>query len=328
MQAHSTRSSAQALYRVFVGPALSSLPPSRHLGQQALVANTCTTLPTPQQRQLHRRPFSTTTPLHTKTRAPVQRSQKWDEEITARLIQLVDPETGNLLDNGAPRTRWDVLNSLDPKTHRLVQLSPNPTPAEEERFRRGDVDGGANPRSGGYWDARAANGYGAFVPVCKVVSKKEQYDLERRKKAANKERVKEGSKAQSMKTLELNWAIDANDLQHRLDRIGEFLADGRRVEVVLAAKKRGRKATVQECGQVVKKIEECVTGVEGASVMKALTGKMGSFATIMLQGKVGKSQAHGVDLAQTEDPAEAKECVQSEAEMQVKLRPELPRRVL
>ncbi|KAK0935211.1 Protein SABRE [Friedmanniomyces endolithicus] len=259
-----------------------------------------------QQRYRRQRSFSTTTPLHTKTRAPVQRSQKWDEEITARLIQLVDPETGNLLDNGAPRTRWDVLNSLDTKTHRLVQLSPDPTPAEEERFRRGGVDEGANPRSGGYWDTRGGNGYGAFVPVCKIVSKKEQYDLERRKKSANKERVKEGSKAQSMKTLELNWAIDANDLQHRLDRIGEFLSEGRRVEVVLAAKKRGRKATVQECGQVVKKIEECVAGVEGASVMKALTGKMGAFATIMLQGRVGKSQVGGTDLAQPEDPAEAK----------------------
>ncbi|KAK1009310.1 hypothetical protein LTR91_002960 [Friedmanniomyces endolithicus] len=306
MQAHTTRSSAQALYRVFVGPALTSLLPNRHIGQQALAANTCTPLPVPQQRYRRQRSFSTTTPFYTKTRAPVQRTQKWDEEITARLIQLVDPENGNLLDNGAPRTRWDVLNNLDTKTHRLVQLSPDPTPAEEERFRRGGVDEGANPRSGGYWDTRGGNGYGAFVPVCKVVSKKEQYDLERRKKCANKERVKEGSKAQSMKTLELNWAIDANDLQHRLDRIGEFLSEGRRVEVVLAAKKRGRKATVQECGQVVKKIEACVAGVEGASVMKALTGKVGAFATIMLQGRVGKSQADGVDLARTEDPAEAK----------------------
>ncbi|KAK0915617.1 hypothetical protein LTR91_010735 [Friedmanniomyces endolithicus] len=306
MQAHTTRSSAQALYRVFVGPALTSLLPNRHLGQQALVANSCTPLPVDQQRYRRQRSFSTTTPLHTRTRAPVQRSQKWDEEITARLIQLVDPETGNLLDNGAPRTRWDVLNSLDTKTHRLVQLSPDPTPAEEERFRRGGVDEGVNPRSGGYWDTRGGNGYGAFVPVCKIVSKKEQYDLERRKKSANKERVKEGSKAQSMKTLELNWAIDANDLQHRLDRIGEFLSEGRRVEVVLAAKKRGRKATVQECEQVVKKIEACVAGVEGASVMKALTGKMGAFATIMLQGRMGKSQVGGTDLAQPEDPAEAK----------------------
>ncbi|KAK0883952.1 hypothetical protein LTR87_002173 [Friedmanniomyces endolithicus] len=284
MQAHTTRSSAQALYRVFVGPALTSLLPNRHLGQQALVANSCTPLPVDQQRYRRQRSFSTTTPLHTRTRAPVQRSQKWDEEITARLIQLVDPETGNLLDNGAP-------------------LSPDPTPAEEERFRRGGVDEGANPRSGGYWDTRGGNGYGAFVPVCKIVSKKEQYDLERRKKSANKERVKEGSKAQ---TLELNWAIDANDLQHRLDRIGEFLSEGRRVEVVLAAKKRGRKATVQECEQVVKKIEACVAGVEGASVMKALTGKMGAFATIMLQGRMGKSQVGGTDLAQPEDPAEAK----------------------
>ncbi|TKA54563.1 hypothetical protein B0A55_13355, partial [Friedmanniomyces simplex] len=310
MQAHTSRSSAQALYRIFVGPALSSVHPTRHLVQQApasshIAPHNSTPLPTSQR---HRRLFSTTPPLSTKTRAPVQRTQKWDEEITARLIQLVDPETSALLDDGAPRTRYDVLKTLDKRTHRLIQLSPDPTPEEEERFRRGEVEEGARAKMGGYWDSRGANGYGMgmFVPVCKVVSKKEQYELERKKKSASRERMKEGLKSQSIKTLELNWAIDGNDLQHRLDRIEEFLGEGRRVEIVLAAKKRGRKATLAECEEVLKRIEGCVGGVEGASVARRLDGKMGAFATMVLQGRVGRSINIGSGtVAQTESTAEA-----------------------
>ncbi|KAK6401619.1 hypothetical protein LTR81_023260 [Elasticomyces elasticus] len=259
MQAHNARSAYQALYTVFVIPALRQ-------------TSTC--------RLCHPANTFHCTPIRTKVLlTPVKRTQKWDEEINAKVIQLVDPDTNLLLDDGATRTKYDVLNSIDRKTHRLVQHSPplSENASCEERMN--------------------------WIPVCRVVSKKEQYEVEKRKKVQSKERMKENLKSQSVKTFELNWAIDANDLQHRLDRIADFLGEGRRVEIVLAAKKRGRKATPEECQGVVKKIEGVVLDVKGATVMKNLEGTPGGFATMVLQGSVGSSKAGSASSVRDEGGA-------------------------
>jgi len=185
-------------------------------------------------------------------RAPEVRTQKWNEEITARILQLVDPDTKTLSE---PVTRYDVLRDLDQKTHRLVQLTPDDP---EDRH---------------------------FVPVCKIVSKKEAYESEKKKKTAQKEVKQAAAKERSVKTLELNWAIDGNDLAHRLEKVRAFLEEGRRVEVVLASKKRGRKATLAECEGLLEKIRGVADGVGGAKVLKGFEGKMGGFATVVYQGK-------------------------------------------
>ncbi|KAK3070660.1 hypothetical protein LTR53_010058 [Teratosphaeriaceae sp. CCFEE 6253] len=243
MQPHTSRSAAQALYRVFVSPALSTTRASLQRSPPK------PTQPTPQ------RAFSTTLPRPTKSRITERRTQKWDDEIRAYQIQLVDPDTERLVDDGEPRTRYDVLKYLDRTTHRLIQVS-----ADEE---------GVDPR------------------------KKAMYEQDRKRKAQAKERAKEGVKVGSVKTLELNWAIDGNDLEHRLEKVGGFLAEGRRVEIVLAAKKRGRKASLVECEGVVKRIEGVAEAVAGASVMKALEGPMGGFSTIVLQGRAPGASAQG-----------------------------------
>ena len=197
------------------------------------------------------RTLYTIAPRLAKTRAPEQRTQKWDEEITARIITLVDSETNKLSE---PRTRFDVLNTLDRKEYRLVQV---------------DTD---DP------------GTGASIPICKIVSKKEQFQQDRRKKKAQKEQAKKSSVESSTKTLELNWAIDQNDLGHRLDRMAEFLGEGRKVEIILAAKKRGRKATTVECQEVLKRIRSTVDQVVGARETKDMQGKLGAFSTLFFQG--------------------------------------------
>lgn len=164
------------------------------------------------------------------------------------MIQLVDAQTDAL---GPPVTRYDVLNSLDLKTHRLVQLS------------------------------------NADVPVCKIVSKKEEYAADKRKKEQQKEVRAAAAKERSVKTLELNWAIDGNDLAHRLEKVKVFLEEGRKVEIVLAAKKRGRKASREECEGVLARIRELVAGVKGVKEAKPLEGVLGGFATMVYQGKAG-----------------------------------------
>ena len=210
----------------------------------------------------HHRFLSTTLPRPAKTRPPEARAQKWDEEITSRYLTLVDSTTDKLSPTG-PVTRYDTLHSFDRATHRLIQVSP---------------DEPHNPD---------------FIPVCKIVSKKSIYEADKKRREARK--VGAGNSAKSVeagsKTLELNWAIDqGNDLTHRLERVEAFLREGRRVEVVLAAKKRGRKASLGECEGVLRRIREAVGRVEGAGEVRGLEGKVGGVASLVVQGKVGKAK--------------------------------------
>ncbi|KAK5119045.1 hypothetical protein LTR62_000256 [Meristemomyces frigidus] len=250
----------QALYHVFVQPALLSSQSTQgglqHITKQ--LSQLCRTRRHPQLRC-----FSQSAARLSKTREPEKRNQKWDEEITARVIQLLDPETNQLPRDpetneitNITHTRYDILKALDRNTHRLIQLTP-------------DEPGNRN-----------------FIPLCKIVSKKEMFDAEKKRKVQSKERQKESAKANTVKTLELNWAIDANDLSHRLEKVEGFLGEGRRVEIVLAAKKRGRKATQLECDGVLSKIQGTLAAVPGAKELRPLDGKVGGFATIVLQGSV------------------------------------------
>ncbi|WPB00383.1 uncharacterized protein RHO25_005002 [Cercospora beticola] len=171
------------------------------------------------------------------------------------MIQLIDPETNKLLE---PMTRFDVLKTLDTKTHRLVQLVP-----DEPR----------NPD---------------FIPKCKILNKKDMYESEKKAKelAKEKKRVQKVVSGEGLKTLEINWAIDQkNDLMHRLEKLKGFLAEGRRVEVVCAAKKRGRKASREECEGVVEKILAAVESVEGARQREEMKGKLGGFCQWTFQGR-------------------------------------------
>lgn len=254
-------SPVKALYTIFVQPALTAtrVPRPQLLSRNATATSTPTLT----------RAFTTTQPLHLSKKKPVRlaevREQKWNEEITARVIQLVNPET-NALDD--PVTRYDVLNTLDLKTHRLVQVA----------------------------DAKP-------YPVCKIVSKKEEYAAEKRRKEQQKEVKQAAAKERSIKTLELNWAIDGNDLAHRLEKVRTFLEEGRRVEIVLAAKKRGRKASKEECEEVLGKIREVAEGVRGAKEPKGFEGVVGGFATMVWQGKAGAAVPVAASAGQGQEKA-------------------------
>ena len=203
-----------------------------------------------------------------KTRDPEVRTDRWDNEITAKLIFLVNPETNQLYTLpqeeetvppriAPPRTKYDILSKLDRNTHRLVQFA--------------NQEGEDEPD---------------FIPVCKIVSKKDAYAADRRRKDQQKERKKTEAASKSVKTLELNWAIDPNDLGHRLDKVASFLAEGRKVEVVLASKKKGRKASTSDCEEVLQRIKKTVESVSGSKETKGMEGKLGAFAMLSYQGKM------------------------------------------
>ena len=129
------------------------------------------------------------------------------------------------------------------------------------------------------------------IPVCRVIDRAEA-------RAAQKQRRKTKAKnpEQMKKYLELNWAIDQNDLQHRLGKLRQFLMEGRRVEVFLAKKKkRMRDATQAEGRETLKKIKECVGGVDGAKELKAMEGRFLERATLFYEGKRAKVQNETAD---------------------------------
>ena len=143
--------------------------------------------------------------------------------------------------------------------------------------------------------SQSSEQYKQDIPVCKILSKKLHHQLASSRALAAKQKRRTTNITSSVKTLELNWAISSNDLSHRLDKVAEFLAEGRKVEIVLAAKKRGRKATQGECEEVLRRIRSVVGGVEGAREERDMAGKLGGFTTLAFAGRVPKGSLVGVE---------------------------------
>lgn len=142
-----------------------------------------------------------------------------------------------------------ILSSFDRKKYFLVQVS---SPDEDE------------------------------APVCKILEKR----IVRATEAAKAKPVRNAQTM--MKQLELNWAIGGNDLGHRLNKMDEFLGQGRRVEVVLGVKKKGRVASKEEAEAVVSRIRAKVNEVEGAREWKPAEGAVGARMTLYFEGKAKK----------------------------------------
>jgi translation initiation factor IF-3 len=85
------------------------------------------------------------------------------------------------------------------------------------------------------------------------------------------------------KQLELNWAISENDFAMKLKQLEQFLDKGRKVEIILANKKRQRRATPDEAQNVVKVIRERVTEI-GARELK-MEGNILGQAVMTIQKK-------------------------------------------
>ena len=98
------------------------------------------------------------------------------------------------------------------------------------------------------------------LAACKIYTKSQLREAYKTKLRA----AKNLKKAQvSSKIIELNWAIAPRDLQQKLEKMETFLMEGRRVEVVLASRKRQRQADVEECKEVLKRVKKAADRVPG-----------------------------------------------------------------
>jgi translation initiation factor IF-3 len=123
------------------------------------------------------------------------------------------------------------------------------------------------------------------LPTCKVISKmdlraqhQKKLDLERRQASGL-------GTGPAGKNLELNWAIAGGDLNHRLEKMKEFLKEGRKVEILFGVKRRGKVATQEECEGLVEKVREAVAECKGAGQIKEPEGVMGGVMTMFFQGR-------------------------------------------
>ena len=82
--------------------------------------------------------------------------------------------------------------------------------------------------------------------------------------------------------IELNWAIDENDLQLKMRQMEGFLEKGRKVEIVLANKKRQRRATAEEAQETLRKVRDKIADV-GATDKDKIEGRIGGQATLVAE---------------------------------------------
>ncbi|KAE8149399.1 translation initiation factor IF-3, C-terminal domain-containing protein [Aspergillus avenaceus] len=115
-------------------------------------------------------------------------------------------------------------------------------------------------------------------PVCKIVNRFEMREHERAKaKAAHVNRS-------ALKQIELNWAIDAHDLSHRLKQLIGFLEKGRKVEIILT-KKRGKRApNVEEVKHVMDSVLQATKEADAMQV-KPMEGEPGKHVVLVVKKK-------------------------------------------
>ena len=242
-------STSRALYRVFVAP---NLPPYYPVLFRASLHSPQAT---PLLPQIHKRTLYY-------RKKPVQRHAltdyyTFDNAIEASHVNLVD-------EDGVFHTNVPILNALrkyNRVTHHLLLVDPGTV----DEFGVSDPDD---------------------LPTCKVTSKidlrnqfQKKVDLKQREESGKLGTGGDGKK------LELNWAIAGGDLTHRLAKLQDFLREGRKVDVTLGPKRRGKEATKDEADAVLKAVRDAVLDCKGASETKDPDGVVGGVMTLFFEGK-------------------------------------------
>lgn len=159
--------------------------------------------------------------------------------------------------------------------------------------------------------------------ICRIVDTVAEAAAEAAAEAEAKAMALEAKKlAQKMKRLELNYAIAAHDLGHKVKRLNEFLNKGIRVEILLARKRGSRKTTPQEEEQLVRSVREAALAITGTTEYKKMDGEVGKVVTMFFEGpkpKKGKKNKKG-EAEEVEEVEEVLEAVSKEVEEEVTVR--------
>lgn len=180
----------------------------------------------------------------------------YDAAIKSPRVNYVD--TKGIYHANVPFTA--AQSSFNRTTYHLVQL----TPGKVDEYGQPDPDD---------------------LPTCKVISKMDLRAQHQKKLDLERRQARGVGTGPAGKNLELNWAIAGGDLKHRLEKMKEFLKEGRKVEILFGAKRRGRVATKEECEGLMGKVREAVEECKGASQSKEPEGVVGGVLTMFFQGR-------------------------------------------
>lgn len=117
--------------------------------------------------------------------------------------------------------------------------------------------------------------------ICRIMTVSELLRQRRDRERAQKEQ-KKSSKSVS-KQIELNWAIGPNDLEHKLTQLKGFIEDGKKVEVILASKKRQRQATLEEGRAVLRKVREKLAEADATETQGMQGGEVGKHTVLTIK---------------------------------------------
>lgn len=124
--------------------------------------------------------------------------------------------------------------------------------------------------------------------LCKVVTVGELRRAAREKARTQKKQKK---KREVWKQIDINWAVDLHDLSNKLNQLESFLEHGKKVELVLAGKRSGkrkaRKATLSEAQGLIQKIKEKMAAIN-ATDFAPMEGKMLEQISWKVQSKAKK----------------------------------------
>ena len=173
-----------------------------------------------------------------------------DDKITARTVKLLDVD-GKYVGDKSLR---EVLQSYDPETHTLVNLTPQ-----------------------------------LELPTCRLFAKdalkqeeSKQYQLKRSK---NKQ---SGNPAQVTKELQVRWTVTRHDLEHKLEPGLAALRKGNRLDLAIGTRTRRGAKTVPEVEKQA--LLEVITGACDAlgKEWKPRQGDLQQGITIYYQGQAPK----------------------------------------
>ncbi|KAJ9142555.1 hypothetical protein NKR19_g7170 [Coniochaeta hoffmannii] len=128
---------------------------------------------------------------------------------------------------------------------------------------------------------------GSRYPICVVLDRRAYEEGEARRAAEEREKALGERKAKKgMKELEINWAIDKHDLEHKMKKFREFLGKGLRVDVLLLRRprKKGRQATEEEVEETLRKVREEAASVAGTREYKGASGVIGERYQLYFEG--------------------------------------------
>ena len=133
-------------------------------------------------------------------------NQLRNEMITAPLVRLVDPESGQL---AGPFSPADILAKVNQRHFALVQVTA------------GNMEGDSDS-----WTLEQ-------LPVCRLIDRHDEYQKMREAKKRPTPQTKE---------MQISWVIAPPDLGVKINKVHQYLKKGHKVMITMSGKRGSRRA--------------------------------------------------------------------------------------